>query len=258
MSQVVAQVTTLFRYPVKSMQGELVDSLDFSGGPPAGDRQWALADPAAGMWLSAKRHGQLLEASARTESEGEVIVTLPDRSDVVLAELGAEARLSDWLGRPVELRRPSAHESPTYESLGDPLDESSPTQTFSGPTTHFADFAEVHLLTTASLRAATALHPAGDWDVRRFRPTALLDAAEKEGYVEDEWVGSRLTMGATAAFEVFMKTIRCNLPTRAQPGLERDAAVARVLRDEHEFCLGVYAAQRVAGVVRVGDSVSLA
>jgi hypothetical protein len=128
--------------------------------------------------------------------------------------------------------------------------------TFAGPSTHFADFADVHVMTTASMLAAKGLHPAGDWDVRRFRPTMVLEA-EGEGFVEDEWVGSRLGVGATASFELFMKTIRCNLPTRSQPGLGRDNAVARVLRDEHDFCLGVYGAFRQGGLVAVGDAVSL-
>ena len=146
--------------------------------------------------------------------------------------------------------------TPSYEALADSTDERSETVTFPGPSTHFADFADVHVMTTASLIAAKALHPAGDWDVRRFRPTMVVEA-EGEGFVEDEWIGSRLGVGATASFEVFMKTIRCNLPTRLQPGLGRDNAVARVLRDEHDFCLGVYGAFREGGVVALGDPVSL-
>jgi uncharacterized protein YcbX len=85
----------------------------------------------------------------------------------------------------------------------------------------------------------------------------VLDAGENEadGFVEDEWVGSRVVIGQSATFEIFMKTIRCNLPTRPQPGIPRDTSVARLLRDHHDFCLGVYGAFRRGGVVRVGDAV---
>lgn len=249
--------TELFRYPVKSMRGERVEHLEFSESSATGDRRWALFEPGTGVFLSAKRNGILLEASARTQGNGSVVITLPDGAELAAGEATTNDRLSDWLGRRVELRRPSSETSPAYEALGDALDEASETQLFSGPTSHFADFADVHVLTTASLRAAGGLHPASDWDVRRFRPTILVDTGETEvGFVEDDWIGSRLVIGS-AGFDVFMKTPRCNLPTRAQPGLERDTAVARVLRDEHEFCLGVYAAFRQPGIVTAGDPVRL-
>ena len=252
----MAQVSRLFRYPVKSMQGERVDHLEFARGPATGDRQWALVDSLSGVFLSAKRHGRLLEASATTTSDGAVVITLPGGEELEAADPATAVLLSDWLGHRVELRRPTDEVTPSYEALADSTDERSETVTFPGPSTHFADFADVHVMTTASLIAAKALHPAGDWDVRRFRPTMVVEA-EGEGFVEDEWIGSRLGVGATASFELFMKTIRCNLPTRLQPGLGRDNAVARVLRDEHDFCLGVYGAFREGGVVALGDPVSL-
>jgi hypothetical protein len=64
-------------------------------------------------------------------------------------------------------------------------------------------------------------------------------------------------LGAGATVVIFMMTVRCNLPTRAQPGLQRDTSVARVLRDQHDFCLGVYGAFHRAGVVNSGDAVVL-
>lgn len=221
----------------------------------------ALVDSETGEFLSAKRHGQLLEAFARTEADGSVVIRLPDGAEVDTRSVGASAALSDWLGRAVELRRPAAGISPEYTSFADSTDETSATTTFRGPSSHFADFADLHLLTTSSLRAAKALRPAADWDMRRFRPTVLVDADDgqttAEGFVEDGWVGSRVVLGSDATFEIFMMTIRCNLPTRAQPSLPRDTSVARVLRDEHDFCLGVYGAFRRAGVVSTGDAVVL-
>jgi uncharacterized protein YcbX len=258
----MASVDTLYRYPVKSMQGESVESLEFVSGPAEGDRRWAIAEKSTGGFLSAKRHGQLLEARARTGPAGSVIIALPGRGDdgleVEAGDPAADEALSAWLGREVELCKPGGDRAPSYEGLADPLDESSETQSFAGPVNHFADFAECHLLTNASLRAARGLRPEGDWDARRFRPTALLEAGDEEGYVEDGWVGALVTLGESASFVVFMQTIRCNLPTRAQPGLGRDTSVARLLRDHHDFCLGVYGAFRSPGRVCLGDQVTIA
>ena len=56
----------VWRYPVKSFQGEQVEAIDLAPGGADGDRMLAVVDPAAGKVLSAKRYADLLMASART------------------------------------------------------------------------------------------------------------------------------------------------------------------------------------------------
>jgi hypothetical protein len=48
------------------------------------------------------------------------------------------------------------------------------------------------------------------------------------------------------------------MTTREQPGLPKDADVARTLRDEHQLNLGLYCTVSTPGTVRVGDPVSVA
>ena len=55
--------------------------------------------------------------------------------------------------------------------------------------------------------------------------------------------------------EVLMPTMRCSMPSRAQPGLERDKAIGTTIRDANSNNLGVYARVTRSGTVRVGDSV---
>jgi hypothetical protein len=250
MSLGVAQV---FRYPVKSMGGESLDAITCAGGHVVGDRQWAVVDSSTGFTLSAKRHGLLLHASALTTAGGAVVVHLPTGEDVEAGDPGANEALSRWLDREVELRQPGDGNLP-FEVLSDALDESSEVIPYNAPLTHFADFADVHLLTTASLRAARALYADGDWDVRRFRPTMLI-GVDGDDFAEDSWIGSHVQFGAAAIVEVFMPAIRCSMPPREQPGLLRDRGISTTLRDHHNFCLGVYAALRSDGVVRPGDEV---
>jgi uncharacterized protein YcbX len=249
-------VESVHRYPVKSMQGELPEEITFRDGHVLGDRQWAVVDPETGFTLSAKRHGALLEAFARITDEGEVVIAIPGGSELAAADPATPKELSEWLGRAVELRQPGEANLP-YELLADALDSESEVISFAGPESHFADAADAHLLTGSSLRAAAGLHSEGDWDVRRFRPTVVIEGAG-EGFAEDLWIGSMVTMGTDVRVEPFMPTIRCSMPPRAQPGLPRDNKVARVLKDEHNFCLGIYAAGRADGTVRRGDPVVLA
>ena len=77
-----------------------------------------------------------------------------------------------------------------------------------------------------------------------------------EPFPEDAWVGGALRIGA-ATLEVLMPTIRCPMPSRAQPGLPRDTTVAATLRDHHENNLGIYCSVTTAGTVTVGDEVGI-
>jgi uncharacterized protein YcbX len=91
-------VTGLYRYPVKSMQGLDVATLDLTADGFVGDRRWALLDAATGRLMSAKRWSALLQASA--DDDG---LTLPDGTWIPFAAPDADALLSVWLGREVRL-----------------------------------------------------------------------------------------------------------------------------------------------------------
>ncbi len=183
------RVAELWRFPVKSMQGAAVESIAVDATGADGDREWGVVDPAAGRVLSAKRWPDLLLASAtRDDATGSVVVTLPDGRDHEAGDPATDAALSDWLDHPVALARAGDDALP-FEMHTDPTDDASDVFEWPGPPGRWVDLAQAHLLTTASLRAAAALHPDGAWDVRRFRPLALLDV-EGDGFVEDGWIGA--------------------------------------------------------------------
>jgi uncharacterized protein YcbX len=131
-------------------------------------------------------------------------------------------------------------------------DENTPLFDWGGPPGTWLDLADAHFLTTASLRAAAALHPEGDWDVRRFRPTALIET-DDDGFVEESW--TTFSIGPVEA-DLLMKTMRCSMPSRAQPGIERDMKIGTTLRDQNANNLGIYAAITKAGTIAIGDAVS--
>lgn len=252
----VWRVAQLWRFPVKSMQGEQVESAALHPFGLIGDRRFALRDPDTGKVLTAKRVGALLEASARTEADGSVVITLPGGTEVAADDPTVHGLLSDWLGRPCRLDAPGGAGPETPDEFEMSFNVEAPDTdlfTWPCPPGSFVDLASAHLLTTASIAAARARHPEGDWDVRRFRPTALLDGDGPDGFVEDAWVGRTVHLGS-AVLTVDMPTIRCPMPTRPQPGgLVRDLGVAATLRDHHDNNLGVYATVTTAGPVAIGD-----
>src|SRR3546814_19252847 len=98
-----------------------------------------------------------------------------------------------------------------------------------GPLGTWLHLADAHWLTDASLRAAAKLHPAGDWDVRRFRPTALI-AVDGDDFAEDGWTN---VQAGPVGTDVLMPTPRCSMPARPQPALDADTAIGTTLRAEH-------------------------
>lgn len=246
----VGTVAELWRYPVKSFQGERVDELELVPGGAVGDRTLAVIDPAAGKVLSAKRYAALVLASARRMGD-EVVITLPDGATWEAADPKVHAALSAWLDLEVELRPPPAGTVLPMEMHTGMSDESTPLFDWPGPPGRWVDLADAHWLTTASLASIAARHPEGAWDVRRFRPTALIDSSD-DGWPEEGW--SAIELGS-ARSEVLMPTPRCTMPSRAQPGLDLDKAIGTTIRDQHDNNLGVYASITAAGTVRLGDPV---
>lgn len=248
--QQVGTVAQLWRYPVKSFQGEQVERLSVAPGGATGDRTLAVVDPAAKKVLSAKRHPALLMAAARVDA-GQVVLSLPDGSTHDASDPQVHEALSSWLDLDVRLEPPPTEMVFPMEMYTGMSDEATPLFDWPGPPGTWLDLADAHWLTTASLAAAAELHPDGAWDVRRFRPTALIEVAA-DGWPEDGW--STIDVGDVGS-EVVMPTPRCTMPSRAQPGLPLDKAIGTTIRDRHDNNLGVYASITRAGSVGVGDIV---
>ena len=251
-------VSAINRYPVKSLQGESLDLVDVDTDGLDGDREWGIVENATGKVWSAKRHGALLGGSARTTPEGPVI-TLPDGTRLDPHDPSRDAKLSDWLDADVSLRRASSAEVRSYEAS---LQLDPDVDVFDMPMTagRFLDLSPVHLLTTASLGAAAAIHPDGDWTADRFRPSIVveLDDESNSSFVENEWIGRTIEVGPVV-LDVVLPTVRCVMTTRVQAPkhIERDLEIFKTLRDRNEQNLGVYANVSAPGTIRHGDHVAL-
>lgn len=231
------RVLELWRYPVKSLQGERLDAVAVSESGFEGDRRFAIFDLETGFGLTARRVPDLLFASARLTAEGEAEITLPDGSIVADDEA-----LSEWLGRKVQLRRADDGGARSYEN---PLDfereNTSRWEAFTGAPGPFHDSREtrVSLVSTETL---------GSWDRRRFRSNVLL-----EGRGEGQLVGSTVFLGE-AQLTVGKHIERCVMVTRPQPrGIERDLSVLRTIARERRNRLAVGALVSEPGTVKVGD-----
>lgn len=233
------RVLELWRYPVKSLQGERLDSAMVTADGLEGDRRFAIFDVETGFGLTARRAPELLFASARWRDGGGVEITLPDGSPAC-----DDDALSRWLGRRVELRSaelqtPRRYENPDVDFERETERDWAPFEGAPGPF-HDSSATRVSLVSTGTI---------GAWDRRRFRSNVLLDGAG-----EDALVGSRIALGE-ALLEVGKRIGRCVMTTRPQPdGIERDLTVLRTIARERDAKLAVGALVVRPGRVSVGDA----
>lgn len=233
-------VAALWRYPVKSLQGEQLDEAAVGLEGLAGDRQYAIFDVQTGLGVTGRRHPELLFARARLRDDDSLEITLPG------GEISqGDADLSSWLGRRVTLRRAHQAGDRRYESPLDFEHEADSTwNAFDGSPGAFHDLAaaSVSLLSTATISG---------WDPRRFRANVLLNTPGGER--EDVLVGHEISLGG-AGLLVRRRLGRCVMTTRPQPGgIERDLDVLRTINREREGKLAVGATVTIPGRIQVGD-----
>lgn len=258
-------VAELWRYPVKSMAGERLAALHLTARGALGDRALALIDRATGTVASAKHtrrwpnlfayRAAYAEELAPADEPSAVRITLPDGDTVAGDDPRVAARLSIALGRDVELARAGSRPcAVAMQAFDEQTGGGGAERTFAGPDYAFVDSAPVHLISHATLAALRARHPPGDFDPRRFRANVVVGGTEQGGFVEDEWIGREVAVGA-AVLRVVRPTGRCIMVTLAQDELPRDAAIMRTLSARRQASAGVYAEVVTPATVRVHDAV---
>ena len=228
------RVTQIWRYPIKSVGGEQLDTTAVTSLGIEGDRGWGLVDEASGFVLTGRREPKLLMATCRLVGGAPVATTTEGH------ELRTSADWTEWLGRPVRLEK-AGNVGGTYENPMD-VDNEADWVSWQGPAEawHDSTRARISLVSTGSL---------GDWDFRRFRSNLLVD-----GEGEDALIGSQIRVGSVTA--TVMKGIdRCIMVTRPQPGIERDLEVLKTITKAatSTFCIGALIDD--AGDITVGDRV---
>lgn len=244
MSEPIGWVAQLWRYPVSSLTGTLLETAEVVRTGMAGDRRYGVvrledrepAEPSMTPWKTL--------VGVRSRLEGEALsIAVPGGGWRDAPSPEADADLSAYLGFPAALR---------------PFDAEGP----DGATAPFAfpryDRAPIHLLTTASLARLKALHPQAVADVRRFRPNILVDMPEVEGqFPETEWIGRSLLLGEVRLI-ITEPCRRCGFTIIAQEGFDEDAEILRSLVRNNRSNIGVYCRVEEGGELRAGDSVRLA
>jgi len=232
----IGRVESVFRYPVKSMTGEALESANLGWHGIEGDRRLALrrTDDRGGFpWLSASQLPDLILFAPQPSGEGlptHVRTPAGDECPVFGEELAAE--IARRYGRPVQM-------------------------------THFKhgifDEGDISVIAMETINEIGRL--AGfNLDVRRFRPNISVRLLQPVPFAEDQWVGGSLCFGEgddAPAIAVTQRDVRCSMlnldPDSARPSPEVLKAVVRVNQNH----AGVYGSVTRVGRVAAGQSVFL-
>jgi hypothetical protein len=250
------RLVQITRYPVKSLQGEVVWTAEIEPEGLYGDRCWGIRDETTGKVLTGRRVPQLLFAAAALEPDGMPVITLPTGLTCHGPGAATDAALSTWLEKPVHLVGSVGAPAGRAEYFADATDDASEPIEWTMPTDRFVDAAPLLVLTTASLRTAAALYPQGDWSVRRFRPNLLVDVAS-DGWIEDGWCGEATLRIGAVELRPEQPCIRCTMVTRPQQDLGTDRDIFRTLARHHGDHFGAWTAVSTSGRVSVDDDVAI-
>jgi MOSC domain-containing protein len=289
----VGTIAGLWRFPVKSMLGEELDTSDVGEGGIVGDRAYAIRDRETGKVASAK-HSKLWPnllacraAFVEPPRPGDELpparIELADGNSVLSDAADVDAVLSRFFGRDVELARAAENgytidqyhpDEENYDPDGhrDEVVEAQLGAAFFNerglpsavPEDSFFDLFPLSVLTSSTLDQLGELEPQSRFDVRRFRMNVIVDTPAG-GFVENEWVGGTLAIGDGVQVGVALPDPRCCMPSLAQEDLPKDSRILKALARHNRIdvagalypCAGVYAVAEATGKIRKDDRVSL-
>jgi uncharacterized protein YcbX len=236
----IGSIEAIFRYPVKSMAGERLETAELGWHGLEGDRRFAVRrteDKSGFPWLSATKLPDLLRYSARYRdgaADGELPthVRTPDGDDLPVFDERLAAEIGRRHGAPVEMMqlRHGVFDDASVSVIG--------------------------LDTVEEISRLAGQDP----DVRRFRPNIVVRLLRPGPFQEEEWLGGVLSFGVgdnAPAVAATQRDARCSMinldPDSARPAPEMLKAVVRANRNN----AGVYGVVTNIGRLTIGQTVFL-
>lgn len=241
MKHLIGTVQALYRYPIKSMAGEALQTVTLGWHGLEGDRRYAfrrVQEPGGFPWLTAGRLPSMIRYQPYAANAGTTPthVRTPDGAALELHSAALCEELSALYKAEVQLM---------HLNHG------------------MFDEAPLSLLTTeslASLSGKTETAPSAVLDVRRFRPNILLTTESGTPFPENAWIGKVLVFGETdeaAAMNVTQRDIRCAMVNLDPETGAVTPGVLKAVVQANENCAGVYGGVFRTGKISVGARVFL-
>lgn len=238
--QEIGKVSHLFRYPVKSMQGEEAANTKVGWHGLQGDRRFAflrVGNHTGLPWLSVRQFPKLLLYSPRFEDPAE-----PEDSPIIVKTFdGTELSITSD-----QLRSDLEKTSNCNLSL---------IRLWRGA----FDSMSISLISDSSINSI-ANNLGRSLEIERFRPNIVMDLLGEKAFPEDKLLGELLVFGErdnSARVRLFRKDPRCmviNLDPRT--GVQDPSILREVVKNRKNF-LGAYGGTERPGTIQAGDSIFL-
>jgi uncharacterized protein YcbX len=233
----VGQVEAIFRYPVKSMRGEALESASLGWHGLEGDRRFALRrleDRSGFPWLTAGKFAELLCYSPLGEnaSPQPTHVRIPEGNVLPIWSEELAEEINRRYGSPVQMAR-----------MKDGI----------------FDDASISVIASETVNEIGRLAglPA---DPRRFRPNVVVRLASPAAFQEDAWLSGVLTFGEgdeAPAIAVTRRDIRCAMINLDPDTAESAPQVLKAVVWANDNTAGVYATVTRVGQLSVGQTIFL-
>jgi uncharacterized protein YcbX len=234
----IGTIQAIYRYPVKSMRGEPLDSAAMGWHGVEGDRRLALrrvGERGSFPWLTASKLPALVLFTPKRNEPGHDLpthVTTPEGEEMPVFSEALAAEVGRRYGSSVEMMQ-----------LKDGI------------------FDDAHISVITSQTIGEVCRLAGkDADARRFRPNLLVRAAREAPFAENDWLGGVLTFGEGSdapAVSVTIPDFRCSMinvdPDRGNTNPE----VLKAAVQANQTNAGIYATVTRIGRLAVGQKVYL-
>lgn len=226
-------VKSLWRYPVKSMQGEECSSLTIEHRGIQGDRLFAIRN-LQGKFGSGKntrrfRHIDGLLMFRAFYQEDVPVIEFPNGNVVGGDEPHIHDELSQILNQTVTLAKENK-------------------------ISHFDD-SPIHLVSSAALQWLKTALPDSQINLNRFRANLLLDVAGNTP-VEHQWIGKQIQIGNQVRLKITKLAERCIMTSSRQLNLPEDPQIFDYIINESQMMFGVYAQVANSGTVNIGERVN--
>ena len=267
-------VESIWRYPVKSMAGEKLQSVFVSDKGLLGDRVYAFVDEASNRAAVVRKWAEnFLNYHPHFASEPDphlpippLQIVMPSGETLTTDDSDLEERISTVFERKLKLMTtapPGLLMEVPMGTLGGALSEVTEFPLGGGaPAGAFFDYGCLHLIASSTLNHFQKMYPKGRFDVRRFRPNIVIDS-NADAFIENSWVGRTIMIGDEVVLKVSIPCPRCISVTLAQDDLPRDPSILRAIAEQNmcdlgDFgklpCAGVYAEVIKTGHIQCGDT----
>ena len=236
----VGVVKELYRFPVKSMRGEMLPEAHGYWHGLDGDRRFAFvrSDDRSGFpWLTGRLLPQMvLYAPRYTQpeevAESPVEVVMPDGRILPIHSPELNQELADAYGKPVNLIK-----------IGRGAFDSQ----------------VISVMSTSTVAAlgetiGTAVTPL------RFRQNIIIEPFDDQPFVEERWLDSSLLFGSQPdglRVRLNRRIERCVMINIDPETGEKEPTVLKTVAQTRQNCAGVHSSTEHPGMIRVGDVVKL-